>query len=235
MKTNNLFFVFIALLLACSSSSTDILPGSTHKFHAPDYPDSFVLMTVPEKYTPNRAFPLLIALHGSGDRSEAFHDFWKKPADSLSFILVTPQGLEKRDFGFGWSFDPKTETYINNVITEVKRRVLTDTNQIYFAGFSSGGSLAAYLTLQRIVPGNGAILFGSSINSRWIPSNDNGLKLYIGHGTLEPNYSLVKAMSDTLSQSGYRVKFNSYEGVGHNIPEPKQKELLNALRWSIKN
>jgi len=35
------------------------------------------LYSVPDKYTPKQAWPLMVALHGLGDHAAAFHDLWK--------------------------------------------------------------------------------------------------------------------------------------------------------------
>lgn len=232
----NKFYLFLILffLESCSTGFPEIPPGATHKFHATDFPDSFVLLTVPNKYESKRPTPVLIALHGSGDRAEAFHDFWKKSADSLGLILVTPQGLEKMNMGFGWNRNEATERYIKNVLVDVRKRIQIDSTQIYFAGFSSGGSLAAYLTLKKTIPNRGAILFGASLDTRSLLLNSGEkYRFYIGHGTLEQNYPHISSVADTLAQSGHSVRFVPYPNIGHTIPEPKHKELLNALRWIL--
>ena len=41
------------------------------------------LYSVPDKYSSERAWPVVVALHGYGDTAAAFHDLWKSVTDSL--------------------------------------------------------------------------------------------------------------------------------------------------------
>ena len=53
------------------------------------------LYSVPDQYTPEQAWTVVVALYGYGDTAASFHDLWKSITDSLGFVLLTPQGEER--------------------------------------------------------------------------------------------------------------------------------------------
>jgi len=102
---------------------------------------------VPDKYTPEQAWPLVVALHGYGDNAAAFHDLWKSVTDSLGFVLLTPQGEERTQEGFGWAWGSNAERAVQISIDIVRKVVHVDPKRIYLTGFSLGGSLCYVLVL----------------------------------------------------------------------------------------
>lgn len=54
------------------------------------------LYSVPDKYSPEQAWPLVIALHGHGDNAVAFHDLWK------SVKAIVPKGQNENSPPIYW-------------------------------------------------------------------------------------------------------------------------------------
>jgi hypothetical protein len=58
------------------------------------------------------------------------------------------------------------------------------------------------------------------------------LRVYIGHGMLENNFSTsAQAAADVFQGLGAKVILVPYEGIGHGLPEPKEKELIKILTF----
>jgi predicted esterase len=72
----------------CTTTSVEIhfreLTGNTKSINC--------LYSVPVNYNPEKAWPLIITLHGDGSNAVAFHYLWKPVTDSAGFVLLTPQG-----------------------------------------------------------------------------------------------------------------------------------------------
>ena len=163
---NFLALLFLILFFACSRNYPDIEPGSTQILK--ELNNSVALLSVPSNYTSQKNYPLFIALHGHGDIAPAFHDLWKPVCDSLGIVLLTPQGTEPVDIGFGWTFSGNSESFLRNVIEEVRKKVNINPDRIYIGGFSAGGSLAYYMALPYPHIFSGVIALSASFQNKWI-------------------------------------------------------------------
>jgi hypothetical protein len=60
----------------------------------------------------------------------------------------------------------------------------------------------------------------------------SGLRVYIGHGTLESNFvSDAQLAAKTFQRLDAIVKLVLYEGIGHTLPEPMENELTKILEF----
>jgi len=101
LKASPLFLI----LFGCGKKYEYIAPRSVttiqvnFKNQSGSAGNTISLYSVHDKYTPEQAWPLIVALHGYGDHAAAFHDLWKSVTDSLGFVLLTPQGEERMQEG----------------------------------------------------------------------------------------------------------------------------------------
>lgn len=101
-------------------------------------PQGRYLLDLPHDYTPTRRWPLLLFLHGAGERGSdlslvARHGPPKLIRDgtvSLPFIVVSPQAPDDR----AWSM-----LLLDAVLEEVGRTYAVDDERIYVTGLSMGG------------------------------------------------------------------------------------------------
>lgn len=100
---------------------------------------------VPTGYTPARAFPLVVALHGLGGNEDSMlSPFYKIPplADQHGFIVVAPLGY-RVDGGYGAFSGGRrsqfSEQDVMEVIKLVRQQYKIDDNRIYLVGHSMGG------------------------------------------------------------------------------------------------
>jgi polyhydroxybutyrate depolymerase len=94
------------------------------------------IVHVPPSYDGSRAFPLVLAFHGSGGNAEEMRASTglDGPADSLGFVVAYMQGA--RD----WDLDgPKDVNFTLALIGALGRRLELDRDRVYATGFSRGG------------------------------------------------------------------------------------------------
>jgi poly(3-hydroxybutyrate) depolymerase len=110
-------------------------------------------MYVPTTYTPSRAYPLIIALHGLGGTEDSFFDGYEQKfpplAEQHGYIVAAPLGF-RVDGSYGWGLgnppaDPATrrtqdfsEQDVMRVLQLVKEQYKIDESRIYLIGHSMG-------------------------------------------------------------------------------------------------
>jgi predicted esterase len=226
--------LFPVFFFTCSPDYSNIEPGSTQILKEQD--SRIALLSVPANYTVKKSHPLFIALHGHGDIAPAFHDLWKPVCDSLGMILLTPQGTESAEIGYGWTLSGNSEKFLRNCIEETRKRANIDPDHIYIGGFSAGGSLSYYMALKYPHVFSGLITFGASFDKSWFNFAKTNpmvgrLRIYIRYGELEDHVSDVRLATSLLKKTGAAVQLKIYEDIGHTIPEPKRTELAKSLEF----
>jgi predicted esterase len=239
LSRNVIYPVFIAVLTSCGNHFSPIPPGyitrgeATFKGSNGREIKSSFLFSVPHNYNPKRSFPLIVALHGHGSNSPAFHDLWKSTADTLGYVLLTPQGENRTEEGIGWGENAERSVLI--VMDVVQKSVHIDSRKIYLAGFSSGGRLAYFLGLRYANLFHGIAALSSHFDEELVPKNKvmmNKIRVYIGHGSLEQEIAEQSKMAAaSLKELGFEVNHVQYVGIGHSLPEPKEVELARILSY----
>jgi len=231
---------FFLILLGCGKMHDYIEPRSittiqvNFKDQSGSARNTMSLYSVPNKYAPEQAWPLVVALHGHGDTAAAFHDLWKSVTDSLGFVLLTPQGEERAQQGFGWTWGNSAERAVQISIDIVRKAVHVDPQRVYLTGFSLGGSLCYQLGLKYPHIFHGLAPLGAPFDKKFLSENRTlqNLRVYIGHGMLENNFSTdAQVAANRLQDLGAKVNLVPYEGIGHGLPEPKEKELAKILTF----
>jgi phospholipase/carboxylesterase len=106
---------------------------------------------LPIIYDPERAYPLVIGLHGGGNSLDEFIDIWKY-FENPEFIFAVPQApykwLMEEKIGYDWSAWPTgdiavmaraldlTSKYIADLVESLRERY--NTQDVYLLGFSQG-------------------------------------------------------------------------------------------------
>ncbi len=106
---------------------------------------------VPENYVPTKQYPLVLALHGAGERgsdnlihirSYRLATAWADPVNQARYpcFVVAPQCPLNRfwDADFGQPITPELAT-VNNLVDSLSQEFSVDVNRLYVTGLSMGG------------------------------------------------------------------------------------------------
>ena len=116
---------------------------------------------LPKNYTKEKAFPLVVALHGLGssDRGIIRYPKFTRYAEKHGYIIVAPMGYNSRGWygmrgkGGGGRRDPKnlgelSEKDVMNVLAIVRKEFTIDNDRIYLMGHSMGGGGTLHLGIK---------------------------------------------------------------------------------------
>lgn len=130
-----------------------------------------IIIHAPEPFVENKTYPILIALHGTGERSDTWVNKLGQLVSNGEFIGVYAQAHEN-----SWNVT-KTQLAANDV--EFIRSILLDLSPIpnvdfsrkYLLGYDEGAIMVNQLALETKVF-NAAAILGAQLSDTQIPSTD---------------------------------------------------------------
>ena len=192
-------------------------------FTDPDGAKHPFLVFVPLKAEAGKPAPVMLFLHGSGERGTNNLDqlmvglgpaIWKRKA-SFPFVAVIPQCHA----GTNWNAGGSEARRALGMLRQTQAEFGTDPDRVYLTGLSMGGSGTWSLAAQEpsawaaIVPMcsrpdvTKAALFTEARLPIWNFCGDKDQP-----ATVQAN----RAMHEALSKAGANAKYTEYPGVGHN-------------------
>lgn len=191
--------------------------------------------------------PLIVAIHGLGDRPENFAGWIQSFDQPARFIF--PQGLISYGDGYSWFplggglSHPDTEAGIraaakklSDAIAAIRATRPTNTKTLV-TGFSQGGALSFALALFHPESISAAFPVGGWIASPLPKSVPQGApRLVALHGEADGRvpFQPTKEAVSQLSAMGWNAEIRSFAGVGHAMPDVLRKELLGLLEGAIR-
>jgi predicted peptidase len=183
------------------------------------------LLYLPESYgqDPQQRWPLILFLHGRGERGEDLQLLKKHPLprileDQSDFpaIVISPQ-LSLQRLWWADLIDP-----LNALLDQIQVEYAVDPQRVYLTGLSMGGFGSWEYILRyperfaAVVPVSGGYREGS----RLIPENICDLKdipIWVFHGgsdTIVPSFH-SEILVEALRACGSHVRFTRYAGMEH--------------------
>jgi phospholipase/carboxylesterase len=186
---------------------------------------------IPKSYDPATPVPLVIALHGAGQRANFSLRIWTTQADAAGFVLLAPEsGGISWDAIRGQYGDDVTR--LDRALNFVFERVNVDPTRVIMEGFSDGASYGIGLALNnrdlftRIVANSpGFVTFHDKRASGPKPS------IFVSHGHQDQILAFERAGQRVVQQlrsEGYSVQFREFEG-GHGIPIDVAAEAVKFI------
>jgi predicted peptidase len=173
------------------------------------------LLYLPKEYEQKPSWPLVLFLHGAGERGDDL-DVVKKhglpkliaAGKEFPFIVVSPQ----------CPADQSWETFeLATLLDEIVEKYKVDQDRIYLTGLSMGGF--ATWALAARTPNRFAAIMpicggGNPNRAKRIAH----IPAWVFHGAKDPLVPLAKSqeMIDTLKKNGGNVKFTVYPEAGHD-------------------
>lgn len=184
---------------------------------------------VPEYYTPDRDWPLVVALHGGSGDGRRFLWSWLRDARAHGAILVTPTALDKT-----WALlgDDADSPNLAQIVERVASRWRVDPAQRLLTGLSDGGTFAYVSGLQAASPFTHLAPVAASFHPLLAQAADPvriaGLPVFLTHGSLDWMFpvELARTAQDALTSAGARVTYREIEDLSHTYPREVNADIL---------
>jgi phospholipase/carboxylesterase len=206
--------------------------GILHDHNEPGSRGGFSLY-VPEYYTPDRAWPLVMALHGGSGNGRGFLWSWLREARSHGAILVAPTATNQN-----WALmgeDTDTPNLVR-ILDFVQARWNVDPERCLLTGMSDGGTFCYVTGLESSSPFTHLAPVAATFHSLMAEMADaerlRGLPIYLVHGALDWMFPVQGARQthQLLSAAGADVTYRELDDLSHCYPREINPEILNWLR-----
>lgn len=187
---------------------------------------------VPEYYTPDRAWPLVVALHGGTGNGRAFLWSWLADARARGAIVIAPTAA-----GSTWALmgdDPDTPN-ISRILDLVQSRYRIDVARQLLTGMSDGGTFC-YVTGLRA---ESSFTHLAPVSATFHPlmaqfadaDRIHGLPIHLVHGRLDWMFPVQTAHEarDALTVAGAHVSYREFDDLSHCYPREINTVLLDWL------
>jgi predicted esterase len=179
------------------------------------------LLYLPDGYedSPNKSWPLILFLHGSGDTGDNIYLLAKaspfmmiREKGPLPFIIVAPLlNASQKDFPL---------EYLDGVLAEAQATYLVDPKRIYVTGVSLGGRASYRFAIRHPETFAAIAVLSARIDDDQIPLLDRikSLPVWVIHGADDTVIPLVKAQApvDALKAVGGNIIFSDLVGHDHD-------------------
>lgn len=201
--------------------------GFTHKERDRDRSD--YSLYVPENYTSDSRWPLIICMHGGYGEGYEYIWTWLRPARAKGYILLSPKSI-----GDTWSMTmgSRDTRSIMRMLDEVRGVYSVDPSRIYLTGLSDGGIMTYILGLERheifagIAPVAGALHMAADPMLR--SGTGRELPIFVIHGVHDFIFPVqfTRQTNNLLKQLGYNLTYEELPEWGHAFPYSINERLV---------
>ncbi|WP_029585590.1 phospholipase [Bradyrhizobium sp. URHD0069] len=206
--------------------------GIVHDHNEPGSRGGFSLY-VPEYYTPDRDWPLVMALHGGSGNGRGFLWSWLRDARTYGAVLVAPTAT-----GGTWALmGEDTDTpNLTRILDLVRGRWNIDPSKLLLTGMSDGGTFCYVTGLESASPFTHLAPVAATFHRLMAEMADaerlRGLPVYLVHGRLDWMFpvQVARQTHQVLSAVGADVIYRELDDLSHCYPREMNAAILNWLR-----
>lgn len=209
------------------SSASPSPVGFSHHERTPEHGQ--YSLYVPENYSPDRKWPLIICLHGGYGEGFEYIWTWLRTARTKGYILLSPKSL-----GETWSMimgSSDTRSVIR-MLDEVKAAYSIDDTRTYLSGLSDGGIFTYIMGLERhelftgIAPVAGALHM--AVDPMLRTGTGREVPIFVIHGVHDFIFpvSFTRQTNELLKSLNYDVKYEELPDWGHAFPYSINQTLV---------
>jgi phospholipase/carboxylesterase len=221
----------LARLAAGASESTGVM----HDNNEPGSRGGFSLY-VPEYYSSDRAWPLVMALHGGSGNGRNFLWSWLRDARSFGAILIAPTATGSTWALMGQDTDSPN---LKRILETVRSRYNVDPKRLLLTGMSDGGTFCYVSGLESNSPFTHLAPVAATFHPLMAEMADaerlRGLPTFQVHGRLDWMFpvQVARQTHGLLSSAGADVTYREIEDLSHTYPREINAEILKWLNGSI--
>jgi phospholipase/carboxylesterase len=211
--------------------------GIFHDHNEPGSRGGFSLY-VPEYYTPDRALPLVMALHGGSGNGRGFLWSWLRDARSHGAILVAPTATGNASNSKStWALmGEDTDTpNLMRILEQVRSRWNVDATKMLLTGMSDGGTFCYVSGLESASPFTHLAPVSATFHPLMAEMADadrlRGLPIHLVHGRLDWMFpvQVARQTNQLLSAAGAKVTYREIEDLSHTYPREMNAQILQWL------
>lgn len=185
---------------------------------------------VPETYTPDRAWPLVVALHGGSGNGRLFLWSWLRDARSHGAILLAPTAR-----GSTWALmgDDVDTPNLMQTLTQIRSLWNIDATRMLLTGMSDGGTFSYVSGLADASPFTHLAPVAGTFHPMLVQMADRvrlrDLPVFITHGVLDWMFPVEAARfaQRAFAGLGARVTYREIEDLSHTYPFEINTEILH--------
>jgi phospholipase/carboxylesterase len=219
-------------LLARLAGPANENTGILHDHNEPGSRGGFSLY-VPEYYTPESTWPLVMALHGGSGNGRSFLWSWLRDARSHGAILVAPTAT-----GNTWTLmGEDTDTpNVGRILNLVRARWNIDPTKLLLTGMSDGGTFCYVTGLESASPFTHLAPVAATFHPLMAEMADaerlRALPVYLVHGKLDWMFpvQVARQTQQALSAAGAEVTYRELDDLSHTYPREMNAPILSWLR-----
>jgi phospholipase/carboxylesterase len=177
---------------------------------------------VPETYQAQRAWPLLLALHGGSGNDEDFLWTWLKYAKSRGYLLVSAKS-------FGPTWFPWDAPSLMFILDEVQARYQVDPSRLLLTGLSDGGSFSYEVGFAWPERFRGLAVVAGILRPHQRSEQASQLPVYVAHGAQDQLFPVayIRMVVEKLREWGHTVTYHELAGFGHAYPPGENTAILD--------
>jgi phospholipase/carboxylesterase len=211
--------------------------GIFHDHNEPGSRGGFSLY-VPEYYTPDRAWPLVMALHGGSGNGRGFLWSWLRDARSHGAILVAPTATDHPSPKNTWALmgEDTDSPNLARILEAVRSRYNIDPERLLLTGMSDGGTFCYVSGLESASPFTHLAPVSATFHPLMAEMADaerlQGLPVYLVHGQLDWMFpvQVARQTHELLSAAGADVTYRELADLSHCYPREMNPAILSWLR-----
>jgi phospholipase/carboxylesterase len=187
---------------------------------------------VPEYYTADRAWPLVMALHGGSGNGRGFLWSWLRDARSFGVILVAPTAMGSTWALMGEDIDTPN---LARILDLARARWNIDPERLLLTGMSDGGTFSYVTGLEGSSPFTHLAPVSATFHPLMAEMADagrlRGLPVHIVHGGLDWMFpvQMARQTRQLLSAAGADVTYREIEDLSHCYPREINPAILSWL------
>lgn len=188
---------------------------------------------VPEYYSPDRVWPLVMALHGGSGDGASFLWSWLRAARSHGAIVVAPTAI-----GPTWALSgPDLDTpNLARILAQVGGHWNLDRDRLLLTGLSDGGTFSYVSGLEPGAPFTHlapvAAAFHPMLAQMADPARLRGLPIRVTHGARDWMFpvDMAREAATALEAAGAEVVYREIDDLAHTYPVELNPEILAWLQ-----